>query len=175
MKKIQVAILGSHKSDLSKDIYKSAYEIGAFLAKNNYSLITGASLGISQYAAKGARDNNGFVIAISPRNDSLDKTEFTVDESDSDAVVYTGMGYKGRNVVTVRSADIVIVVNGGFGTLNEAAIAEGENKVIITLLGSGGCADMLPEIFEKINPKYGKFFKVNNIGELKEVIKKIKF
>lgn len=175
MKKLQIAILGSHKNNLPKEIYELAYEIGVFLAKNNFILITGASSGISKHAAKGAKDNNGFVVAISPRNNSQDKTKFTIDESDSNAVIYTGMGYKGRNVITVRSADVVIVINGGFGTLNEVAIAEGENKTIITLVNSGGCADMLPEIFKKINPEYRRFFKVRDIEELKGIIKKIKF
>ena len=175
IKKIQIAVLGSHRDNLPKEIYELTYKIGTFVAQNNFVLITGASSGISKYAAKGAKDNKGFVVAVSPRNNSQDKTKFTIDESDSDAIIYTGMGYKGRNIITVRSADVVIIVNGGFGTLNEVAIAEGENKVIITLLGSGGCADMLPGIFEKINPKYRKFFKVKNIEELKKVIGKMKF
>lgn len=174
IKKLQIAILGSHREDLKRGIYKLAHEIGVFIAKNNFTLITGASSGVSKYAAKGARDNKGLVIAVSPRNSSQDKSKFTIDESNSSAVIYTGMGYKGRNVITARSADLVIVINGGFGTLNEVAIAEGENKNIITLIGTGGCADMLPEIFEKINPKYKKFSKAKNIQELKKIINKIK-
>ena len=175
MKKIQIAILGSHREDLKKEIYKLAYETGSLIAQKGYILITGASTGISKHAAQGAKDNDGFIVAISPKNGSQDKAEFTIDESISNAIIYSGMGYKGRNVLTVRSADLVIVINGGFGTLNEVAIAEGENKYIITLIGSGGCADMLSEIFKKINPKYKKFLRIKNIKELTEVINKIKF
>jgi len=175
MKKIQIAVLGSHREGLKKEIYELAYGAGALIARKNYVLITGASTGISKHAAQGAKDNNGFIVAISPKNSSQDKTGFTIDESNSNAIIYSGMGYKGRNVLTVRSADCVIVINGGFGTLNEVAIAEGENKHIITLFGSGGCADMLPEIFKKINPKYKKFLRIKNIKELAEVINKIKF
>ena len=174
IKKIQIAILGSHRDDLKKEIYELAYEIGVFVAQNNFTLITGASSGISKYAAKGAIDNKGLVVAVSPRGGPQDKSKFTIDESNSSAVIYTGMGYKGRNVITTRSADVVVVINGGFGTLNEVAIAEGENKNIITLIGTGGCADMLPEIFKRINPKYRKFSKVKNIQELKKIINELR-
>jgi uncharacterized protein (TIGR00725 family) len=175
MKKLQIAVLGSHREDLPKEIYALARDIGSLVAEYNHVLITGASAGVSKSATDGARAKNGVVIAISPRTGSQDKSEFTIDESAATAVVYTGMGYKGRNVISVRSADCVIVVNGGFGTLNEVAIAEGENKPIFSMLGSGGCADALPQIFKDINPKYKKFFGFLNLVELKEAIEKINF
>ena len=55
--------------------------------------------------------------------------------------MFTGFGYKGRNVVLVRSVDIVLVVAGGMGTLNEFTIAVDEGKVVGVLTGTGGIAD----------------------------------
>ena len=58
-----------------------------------------------------------------------------------DALIYTGFGLKGRNVVLVRSCDIVLFVSGAMGSLNEFTIAHDEGKVIGCLTGTGGVAD----------------------------------
>ena len=65
---------------------------------------------------------------------------------------YTGFGLKGRNVVLVRSCDVVIFISGSIGSLNEFTIAYDEGKVIGCLTGTGGVADeikRLTEIFSK--------------------------
>jgi uncharacterized protein (TIGR00725 family) len=59
----------------------------------------------------------------------------------TDVLVYTGFGLKGRNVVLVRSCDVVIVFRGGMGTLNELTIAHDEGRVTGCLTGTGGVAD----------------------------------
>ena len=64
----------------------------------------------------------------------------------ADVIIYTGFGYKGRNVINVRSADIVLIIGGATGTLNEFTIAYDEGKIIGVLEGSGGVADHLNEI-----------------------------
>jgi uncharacterized protein (TIGR00725 family) len=66
----------------------------------------------------------------------------------ADVIIYTGFGYKGRNVINVRSADIVLIIGGATGTLNEFTIAYDEGKIIGVLEGSGGVADHLNEIIE---------------------------
>ena len=175
MKKLQIAVLGSHRENLAEDIRRLARAVGSLIAERGHVLITGASAGISAYAAEGAGKKKGVVIAISPRGGPQDHNEFTVDESGATAVIYTGMGYKGRNVLTVRSADCVVVISGGFGTLNEVAIAGGEGKPIFAMLGSGSCADALPRIFEEINPNYKKFVGVKNLSELKVELGKLGF
>jgi len=66
----------------------------------------------------------------------------------ADVIIYTGFGYKGRNVVNIRSSDIVIIFGGATGTLNEFTIAYDEGKVIGVLEGSGGVADQIKKIVE---------------------------
>ncbi len=56
-------------------------------------------------------------------------------------IIFTGFGYKGRNVINVRCADIVLILGGATGTLNEFTIAYDEGKIIGVLEGSGGIAD----------------------------------
>ena len=63
-------------------------------------------------------------------------------------IVYTGFGYKGRNVINVRSTDLVIIFGGATGTLNEFTIAYDEGKIIGILEESGGVADHIKEIVE---------------------------
>ena len=58
-----------------------------------------------------------------------------------DLIVYTGFGLKGRNVVLVRSCEIVIFIAGAMGSLNEFTIAHDEGKIIGCLTGTGGVAD----------------------------------
>lgn len=69
-----------------------------------------------------------------------------------DAIIFTGAEYKGRNVTSMRSCHGVVVISGGFGTLNEYTIAHDEGKTIAVLSGSGGVADHIP-ILEKTLPK----------------------
>jgi uncharacterized protein (TIGR00725 family) len=66
----------------------------------------------------------------------------------SDVIVYTGFGLKGRNVISVRSADVVVIFGGATGTLNEFTIAYDEGKIIGILEGTGGIADHIREIIQ---------------------------
>ncbi|HKY07998.1 MAG TPA: hypothetical protein VJQ55_07145, partial [Candidatus Binatia bacterium] len=71
--------------------------------------------------------------------------------SGADAIIFTGFGYKGRNVINVRSADIVLILGGATGTLNEFTIAYDEGKIIGVLEGSGGIADHVRDVIRACN------------------------
>jgi uncharacterized protein (TIGR00725 family) len=62
------------------------------------------------------------------------------------AIIYTGFGLKGRNVVLVRSCDVVLFIAGSIGSLNEFTIAYDEGKVIGCLTGTGGVADEIKQV-----------------------------
>ena len=59
-----------------------------------------------------------------------------------DVVIPTGVG-EARNFITSFTADTVIVVGGGVGTLIEACVTYIKRKPIIALKGSGGIADKI--------------------------------
>jgi predicted Rossmann-fold nucleotide-binding protein len=65
-------------------------------------------------------------------------------------VIYSGFGFKGRNVIAVRSADIVLLFSGGIGTLNEFTIAYDEGKIIGLLQGTGGVADLAQTLLDTL-------------------------
>jgi uncharacterized protein (TIGR00725 family) len=90
-------------------------------------------------------------------------------EDGADVIIYTGFGYKGRNVINVRSADIVLILGGATGTLNEFTIAYDEGKIIGVLEGSGGVADHIREIIKACNkPTLGTVFFDSDPGKLIE-------
>jgi uncharacterized protein (TIGR00725 family) len=161
---VQVAVLGSHREDLDPGVLDAARGVGRLIAERRHVLVTGASSGISAHATRGALAAGGVAIGVSPASGRQDPGRYTVDEVGLAAVIYTGMGYKGRNVITVRSADVIVVLHGGFGTLNEVAVAEGEGKPIIALTSTGGCAASLPEIFKQLNPRYEKLFLASDVS-----------
>jgi len=59
-------------------------------------------------------------------------------------VICTGLGWA-RNQINTLTADGVIVVEGGCGTLAELSYAYAEAKPIVALKGSGGIADEVAE------------------------------
>jgi hypothetical protein len=72
-----------------------------------------------------------------------------------DLIVYTGFGLKGRNVVLVRTCDIVLFIAGSMGSLNEFTIAHDEGKVIGCLTGTGGVADEADYLLAKFSKETG--------------------
>jgi predicted Rossmann-fold nucleotide-binding protein len=49
-------------------------------------------------------------------------------------------------VINIRSSDIVVILQGSIGTLNEFTIAYDEGKIIGILEGTGGVADHAREL-----------------------------
>ena len=97
--------------------------------------------------SRAARRHGGLTVGISPalsQTEHVEKYNYPTDAVD--VMIYTGFALKGRNVINVRSADIVIIISGGMGTLNELTIAYDEGKVIGVLEDTGGIADHLREI-----------------------------
>ena len=137
-----------------------AEKLGAALAQKGCLLITGATTGLPDLVARTFRDNGGFALGVSPAENRREHiARYGLPESGADAIIYTGFGYKGRNVINVRSADIVLIFGGATGTLNEFTIAYDEGKIIGVIEGSGGVADHIREIVEFCKkPTTGKLF-----------------
>jgi uncharacterized protein (TIGR00725 family) len=126
-----------------------AEKLGGAIAKRGCVLISGATTGLSYLASRAARSRGGLTIGISPAanlEEHLQRYQLPTDGAD--VIIYTGFGLKGRNVINVRSSDVVIIFGGGMGTLNEFTIAYDEGKVIGIIEGSGGVADHIKEIID---------------------------
>jgi uncharacterized protein (TIGR00725 family) len=154
MRKLVVGVMGASENDALTEAEKTrvkelAENLGATLAQQGCVLITGATTGLPDLVAKAFRSRGGFALGVSPAQDQKEHLErYGLPVDGADAIVYTGFGLKGRNVINVRSADLIIIVGGATGTLNEFTIAYDEGKIIGVLEGSGGIADHVREIIQ---------------------------
>jgi uncharacterized protein (TIGR00725 family) len=122
------------------------------IAARDLTLLTGATTGIVYVIGQAAQHAGAFHLGISPADDSREHVEkYKLPLDACDLIVYTGFGLKGRNVVLVRSCDIVLFIAGAMGSLNEFTIAHDEGKVIGCLTGTGGVADEVNYLIEKFS------------------------
>lgn len=112
--KIRVAVIGAGQCD--EEIARRAREVGGELARRGAILVGGGLGGVMEAACRGAKEAGGTTVGILPGERAEEANPWV------DLPIPTGMGI-GRNVLVVRSADAVIAVGGGYGTLAEIAIA----------------------------------------------------
>ena len=165
MRKLVVGVMGASANDAfsateANRVKAVAEELGAAIAKQGCILVTGATTGLPDLVAQAFRRNGGFALGVSPAENRREHVaRYGLPEDGADVIIFTGFGFKGRNVINVRSADIVLIVGGATGTLNEFTIAYDEGKIIGVLEGSGGIAGHIREIIEVCNkPAIGKLF-----------------
>lgn len=144
--KIKVGVMGSAASALPDGVEASVREraesLGREIAGHDAVLLTGATTGLTYIVGTSARAAGAFHIGISPaatEREHIEKYELPLDACDT--IIYTGFGLKGRNVVLVRSCDVVLFIGGSMGSLNEFTIAHDEGRVMGCLTGTGGVAD----------------------------------
>jgi hypothetical protein len=138
--KRKVGVMGS--AEEATAFHEKATALGKAIASRNVILLTGATTGLVYATGKAAHDAGALHIGISPAHDEREHVETYALPTDAcDAIVYTGFGLKGRNVVLVRSCDAVLFIAGSIGSLNEFTIAYDEGKIIGCLTGTGGVAD----------------------------------
>src|SRR3989440_6639135 len=144
--KLKIGVMGSAE-EAGTAIGETARALGQAIAARGLILFTGATTGVIYLVGTAARDAGAFHIGISPGENERDHVErFQLSADACDAIVYTGFGLKGRNVVLVRSCDVVLFIAGSIGSLNEFTIAYDEGKVIGCLTGTGGVADRVEEL-----------------------------
>ena len=117
-----------------------AYETGKQIALSGAVLISGGMSGVMEAASRGASEAGGITIGLLPGSDKSGANPYI------DIALPTGIGLM-RNVLTVRACDVVIMISGGLGTLNELTVALNERRVpAIVLTGTGGWSDRIKEI-----------------------------
>ena len=119
-------------------------------------MITGACPGLPHEAARGAKQENGIVVGISPAlNFEEHIKKYHSPTRYYDAIVYTGSGLMGREIENIRTCDVVVFAGGRSGTLGEFAIAYDEGKIIGVLEGTGGITQYLDEIIKMVKKETG--------------------
>jgi len=152
--KFKVGVMGS--AEEATALHEKSQALGKAIASRNVILLTGATTGLVYATGKAAHDFGALHIGISPAHDEHEHVETYALPTDAcDAIIYTGFGLKGRNVVLVRSCDIVLFIAGSMGSLNEFTIAYDEGKVIGCLRGTGGVADEADYLLAKFSKETG--------------------
>ena len=134
MRRFQIAVIGYNESRCTKNAKDIAFKVGQEIANSRSVLICGGLGGVMEAACKGAKENNGSTIGIIPQDD------FSYANDYCDIVICSGIGLA-RNFIVSYSADGIIVVGGGVGTLNEISVGYMMKKKIAVMKGSGGVAD----------------------------------
>ncbi len=112
MRKRTVSVIGGR--DCNKQVEHLAHNLGENLAKVADVLVSGGLSGTMKAVCQGFKAGNGLTIGIIPGYNKEDANKYV------DIVIPTGLGLA-RNVLVVKSADIVVALPGGAGTLSEIA------------------------------------------------------
>lgn len=133
-----IGVIGGSK--VSQDIYELAYTLGGLIWKAGFNLVCGGLSGVMEACCKGYVETrnspHGIAIGIIPGEQKKQANPYL------DIVIPTGMGI-GRNLLVVRTAELIIVVDGCSGTLSEIAYGWQLEKPIISIKKSGGWAEKL--------------------------------
>lgn len=138
MKKV-IAVIGDGKIEKDGLKYKLAFETGKALVDAGYRVQSGGLGGIMEAVFQGAKSSekyqDGDTIAIIP---SFDRTEAN---HYADIIIPTGIDVM-RNGMVV-SADGVIAIGGGSGTLSEMALAWSLFRLVIAYCNVDGWSSEL--------------------------------
>jgi hypothetical protein len=123
-KKPRIGVIGGANPD--QESYQLAQKVGRLIAENDAILICGGLSGIMEAAARGSKQAGGITVGILPGNSKLDANPYI------DLAIPTGMGYA-RNSMVAMNSDVIIAVNGQYGTLTEVAYGLIYGKKVIGL------------------------------------------
>ncbi len=133
-KKRQILVIGHNDNGCTPEHEKLAYETGIEIAKSGSVLISGGLGGVMQAACHGSHDAGGIAVGIIPQDDPSLANEFC------DIVIPTGMGLT-RDFLNALSADGIIIIGGGSGTLSEICAAYMHKKPMVAIRNLGGTAE----------------------------------
>jgi uncharacterized protein (TIGR00725 family) len=140
----QLCVSGAAKGTTVTHAFQLAEAAGRRVAETGNTLLTGATNGLPNFAAKGAKAAGGISIGFSPATTRREHVKsYRLPTKYYDSVVCTGFDYTGRDLLLVRSSDAVILIGGRIGTLQEFAAAFEEKTPIGVVTGSGGTADII--------------------------------
>ena len=119
-----VAVIGSAQCD--EEVAALAEAVGLEIARQGAILVCGGRGGVMEAACRGAKSGDGITVGILPGTDRLESNAFV------DVSIVTGLG-EARNAVVVRTADAVVAIHGGHGTLSEIGLALKMGRPVVGL------------------------------------------
>jgi uncharacterized protein (TIGR00725 family) len=121
---LYIGVIGGRRC--SPEIAELAFELGELIAAEGWTLVCGGMGGVMKQACRGARSRGGVTLGILPGNSRSAANPYL-----SYSVV-TGLG-EARNVLVVKSSQVLIAVSGSYGTLSEIALANAAGIPVVGL------------------------------------------
>jgi len=157
-----LGIIGPNKSMCSLQLYDFGVQLGRQVATKDRTFVCGGLGGFMEAVCKGVKQSpdtfNGQTVGILPDETADNANPFI------DTAVPTGAGIA-RNIIIVRTADIIIAAGGGAGTLSEIAFAWQLNKIVLCITQFDGWAKELAGR-NLDNRHTGLLIPVSNIDEI---------
>ena len=109
-----IGVIGG--SQTTPEVLAQAESVGRELARRGVTLICGGLGGVMEAACRGAQQAGGTTIGVLPGEDRNAANPYVT------LPIVTGVG-RARNVIIVLTAEALIAVDGGYGTLSELGFA----------------------------------------------------
>lgn len=130
-----IGVIGA--SQISSEIEKLAFEVGYEIGKRGGILVCGGLGGVMAAACKGTKQARGITIGILPGFNRNEANPYV------DYVITTGL-LEARNLILVRTSDVLIAIAKGYGTLSEIAFALKLAKPVIGLASWNSELPLIP-------------------------------
>jgi hypothetical protein len=131
-----IAVIGA--GEAPQPVLDRAEAVGRELAQRGCILICGGHGGVMEAACRGASQAGGLTIGVMPEDDRSFANRYV------QIPIVTGIGLA-RNRTIILSADAVIAIDGGYGTLSEIGYALQAGKPLVGLgtwnISRGGIED----------------------------------
>src|ERR1700758_4077749 len=110
----QICVSGATKGDSVEEGKALASDLGEAIAKAGHALMTGATIGLPNYAAEAYKAAGGKMsVGISPASSKIEHVrKYRLPTEAYDAILYSGLHYVGRDTLLITSSDAVISVGG---------------------------------------------------------------
>jgi len=121
---MNVGVIGG--SSCSKKVYEMSFAVGGLIAQEGWVLVCGGHGGVMEAACRGAQSKGGITVGILPSEDGEEANKYLT------VRIPTGLGYA-RNILVVRASQVLIAIDGKYGTLSEISFALNEGKTVFGL------------------------------------------
>jgi uncharacterized protein (TIGR00725 family) len=155
----QICVSGAAKGKSVEEGRTLATAVGAAIAKAGHALLSGATIGLPNYAAEGYKAAGGKMsLGLSPAASKVEHVrKYRLPIKAYDSILFTGLHYVGRDTLLISSSDAVVSIGGRLGTLHEFTIAMEMDIPIGFLQGAGGISTEIMDILHAA----GKYHNIN--------------
>ena len=119
-----MSVIGGDSDTCAEEDLEMARAVGRGIAKLGAILVCGGRGGVMEASCRGAKEEGGATIGILPSSDRKEANPYV------DHAIVTGMGVM-RNALVVMNGDIVVAIDGGYGTLSEISFAHKYKKKVL--------------------------------------------